>query len=162
MARITVEDCLQEQNNRFELTLLAAKRARHLVMSGQEPLVPWENDKPTVVALREIAEGLITPEVIEQQEMSRHTDPMVDAQDMLAQAASSIAQVDAKEMVIEVSETQEDEIVVEVEAPVVEAQAFEVEVEASEPEAAEPEIEVEAAPEPEADAEIKPELPEDE
>ncbi len=54
MARITVEDCLENVENRFKLVLLAAKRARQLV-KGYEPLVPWENDKPTVVALREIA-----------------------------------------------------------------------------------------------------------
>lgn len=58
MARLTVEDCLHELNNRFELVLCAAKRAKDLER-GAEPLVPWDNDKPTVVALREIAEGLI-------------------------------------------------------------------------------------------------------
>lgn len=64
MARITVEDCLEKIPNRFELVLLASKRARQLALSGEESLVPWENDKPTVVALREIAEGLITLESI--------------------------------------------------------------------------------------------------
>ena len=58
MARITVEDCLENVDNRFHLVLLASKRARQLV-NGVEPLLPWENDKPTVVALREIAEGLV-------------------------------------------------------------------------------------------------------
>ncbi len=58
MARITVEDCLENVDNRFHLVLLASKRARQLV-NGVDPLVPWENDKPTVVALREIAEGLV-------------------------------------------------------------------------------------------------------
>ncbi len=56
MARITVEDCLDRVDNRFELVLIAARRARELAL-GREPLVPWENDKPTVVALRELAEG---------------------------------------------------------------------------------------------------------
>jgi len=59
MARVTVEDCLEHVDNRFDLVLLATKRARQLV-NGVEPLLPWENDKPTVMALREIAEGLIT------------------------------------------------------------------------------------------------------
>ena len=67
MARITVEDCLEHVDNRFDLVLLATKRARQLA-AGVDPLIPWENDKPTVVALREIAEGLITEEVIEEQE----------------------------------------------------------------------------------------------
>jgi DNA-directed RNA polymerase subunit omega len=57
MARVTVEDCLQYVDNRFELVLLAAKRARQLMRGSVEPTVPWENDKPTVVALREIATG---------------------------------------------------------------------------------------------------------
>lgn len=58
MARVTVEDCLQNVDNRFDLVLLATKRARQLA-NGMDPLIPWENDKPTVVALREIAEGLV-------------------------------------------------------------------------------------------------------
>ena len=57
MARVTVEDCLENVNSRFDLVIKAAKRARSISM-GANPLVPWENDKPTVVALREIAEGL--------------------------------------------------------------------------------------------------------
>lgn len=57
MARITVEDCLKQIPNRFELVMIAAKRARQLVLTGTDPIVPWENDKPTVVALREIATG---------------------------------------------------------------------------------------------------------
>ncbi len=57
MARITVEDCLHNVENRFHLVLLAAKRARQLMRGSVDPTVPWENDKPTVVALREIANG---------------------------------------------------------------------------------------------------------
>ncbi len=67
MARITVEDCLDNVDNRFDLVLLASRRARQLV-NGVDPLVPWENDKPTVVALREIAEGLITEETVAEPE----------------------------------------------------------------------------------------------
>ncbi|QIK36711.1 DNA-directed RNA polymerase subunit omega [Caldichromatium japonicum] len=63
MARITVEDCLKYVENRFDLVLLATKRARQLA-NGVEPLVPAENDKPTVIALREIAAGKITPAMI--------------------------------------------------------------------------------------------------
>ena len=59
MARVTVEDCLDNVDNRFELVLLATKRARQLANGqGPESKVPWENDKPTVVALREIALNL--------------------------------------------------------------------------------------------------------
>lgn len=65
MARVTVEDCLGSVLNRFELVLLASKRARQ-ISYGKEPMVGWENDKPTVVALREIAEGKINFDVVEQ------------------------------------------------------------------------------------------------
>src|SRR5476651_1961236 len=57
MARITVEDCLEHVSNRFELVMVAAKRARQLMRGSVDPTVPWENDKATVVALREIAQG---------------------------------------------------------------------------------------------------------
>jgi DNA-directed RNA polymerase subunit omega len=65
MARLTVEDCLDYVDNRFELVLVASKRARQLSM-GAEPLVEVENDKPTVLALREIAENKINKDVLEQ------------------------------------------------------------------------------------------------
>ena len=67
MARITVEDCLENVDNLFQLVLLASQRARRLA-NGAEPTVPWENDKPTVVALREIAAGNITPEMLREPE----------------------------------------------------------------------------------------------
>ena len=65
MARVTVEDCLEYVDNRFELVLLATKRARQLTF-GVESLVPEENDKPTVIALREIAEGLISRDILQE------------------------------------------------------------------------------------------------
>lgn len=66
MARVTVEDCLEHVENRFELVMVAAKRARQLAVRGEQPFVEWENDKPTVVALREIAEGFIKPDILDQ------------------------------------------------------------------------------------------------
>jgi DNA-directed RNA polymerase subunit omega len=75
MARVTVEDCLQFVDNRFELVMVAAKRARQLMRGSVDPTVPWENDKPTVVALREIATG--------------HTD-FSDAHEPHTQAATPI------------------------------------------------------------------------
>ncbi len=75
MARITVEDCLPNVDNIFQLVLLAAARARRLA-NGAEATVPWENDKPTVVALREIAEGNITPEMLREPEPPP-PDPMM-------------------------------------------------------------------------------------
>jgi len=67
MARITVEDCLKNIDNIFEMVLVAAKRARR-VAHGADTMVELENDKPTVIALREIAEGHITPAILEEVE----------------------------------------------------------------------------------------------
>ena len=64
MARITVEDCLDRIPNRFEMVLTATKRARQIA-NGAEPLVEEENDKPTVIALREIADGIVDPERVD-------------------------------------------------------------------------------------------------
>ncbi len=64
MARITVEDCLDKVENRFELVMVASKRARQIAVGGKDALVPEDGDKPTVLALREIAEGLINREQI--------------------------------------------------------------------------------------------------
>lgn len=64
MARVTVEDCLEHLDNRFELVLVAAKRARQLATGGKEPALAWENDKPTVMALREIAAGHVTRDIL--------------------------------------------------------------------------------------------------
>lgn len=66
MARVTVEDCLDNVDNRFELVMVASKRARQLTIGGKDPKLEWENDKPTVMALREIAEGLVTPASVEE------------------------------------------------------------------------------------------------
>lgn len=68
MARVTVEDCLENVDNRFELVMLATKRARQIAVQGAEPLVAPEGDKPTVIALREIAEGFISTEGMRAQE----------------------------------------------------------------------------------------------
>ena len=72
MARITVEDCVDNINNIFEMVLVAAKRARRIA-HGADPLLELENDKPTVIALREIAEGLVTSSILEEIE-----EPMTD------------------------------------------------------------------------------------
>ncbi len=66
MARVTVTDCLEHVDNRFELVLIATRRTRQLTL-GAEPLVDPENDKPTVIALREIAEGLVTSSILDEE-----------------------------------------------------------------------------------------------
>jgi DNA-directed RNA polymerase subunit omega len=65
MARVTVEDCLENVDNRFQLVLVATKRARQL-NDGAEPTVPRANDKPTVIALREIAGGFVTSAILDE------------------------------------------------------------------------------------------------
>jgi len=64
MARITVEDCLENVDNRFELVIFSSKRSRQIQTGGKDPLVSVDNDKPTVLALREIAEGLIDASIL--------------------------------------------------------------------------------------------------
>ena len=64
MARVTVEDCLENVENRFELVMVSSKRARQLANEGKEAMVPLEDDKPTVLALREIADGFVNADIL--------------------------------------------------------------------------------------------------
>jgi DNA-directed RNA polymerase subunit omega len=84
MARITVEDCSERIPNMFQLVLVAAKRARQLA-NGAHAMVDWENDKPTVVALREIAEGYITEEILTQRDQ-----PVEDLLELAVAQAPSV------------------------------------------------------------------------
>ena len=68
MARVTVQDAVEKIGNRFDLVLVAARRARQMQTGGKEPLVPEENDKTTVIALREIEEGLINTQILDVRE----------------------------------------------------------------------------------------------
>ena len=77
MARVTVEDCLGNLRNRYELVLLASKRARQIVL-GSDPLVPENNDKPTVIALREIAENLVTNDNIDKINKSDNDEELAE------------------------------------------------------------------------------------
>ncbi len=76
MARVTVEDCMEKITNRFDLVLAAARRARQ-IYAGSQPTVEEENDKPTVIALREIAEGTIGLEVLDQPDDLNRSEPDV-------------------------------------------------------------------------------------
>ncbi|MGH8400842.1 MAG: DNA-directed RNA polymerase subunit omega [Gammaproteobacteria bacterium] len=89
MARVTVEDCLNNVDNLFQLVLVATKRARQL-SRGVEPTVAWENDKPTVVALREVAAGNVGPAILDEVEQPIIEEPVeqqpvvvMDAEDPL-------------------------------------------------------------------------------
>ncbi len=91
MARVTVEDCLDHVDNRFELVLLASKRARQLV-AGKESTLEWENDKPTVLALREISKGNITVKILEDMaaEEKRAREAAVAAAEAEAEAGTGV------------------------------------------------------------------------
>ena len=68
MARVTVQDAVEKIGNRFDLVLVAARRARQMQVGGKDPLVPEQNDKTTVIALREIEEGLINNQILDVRE----------------------------------------------------------------------------------------------
>ncbi|GLP95376.1 DNA-directed RNA polymerase subunit omega [Paraferrimonas sedimenticola] len=68
MARVTVEDAVDKIGNRFDLILVASRRARQIAVQGKDPMVEEENDKPTVLALREIEEGLVTAQTLDSDE----------------------------------------------------------------------------------------------
>jgi DNA-directed RNA polymerase subunit omega len=88
MARITVEDCLEHVENRFDLVLLAARRARQ-ISQGAEPLVPAENDKPTVIALREIAENLVNNATMDEMEAKAQIEKISTDDDLIRQIAQA-------------------------------------------------------------------------
>ena len=94
MARVTVEDCLEKVDNRFKLIMVASKRARDISM-GTEPLVEWENDKATVVALREIADSLITEDYLKETPMSSDSEALLseEMEEMDAVAAALHAEI---------------------------------------------------------------------
>jgi DNA-directed RNA polymerase subunit omega len=85
MARVTVQDAVDKIGNRFDLILVASRRARQLAVEGKEALVELENDKPTVIALREIEKGLITSQTLDVQE--RRDQIQQEATEMAAVAA---------------------------------------------------------------------------
>ncbi|MEY3006655.1 MAG: hypothetical protein RI942_997 [Pseudomonadota bacterium] len=78
MARVTVEDCLDKVDNRFELVMVATKRARQIATGGKDPLVAEESDKPTVIALREIADGLVSAQSLSQEEQRQAEDELAE------------------------------------------------------------------------------------
>lgn len=111
MARITVQDCLENVDNRFELVLTASRRARQVSL-GAEPRVPRENDKPTVIALREIADGLIGREVLDEPDADAVPEAAVEeevAETVAEGAAGTEAAVDTVSAPTEEAEQPSDE-----------------------------------------------------
>ncbi len=101
MARITVEDCLEKVDNRFQLVLIAAKRTRQLE-KGQMPLVDPDNDKFTVIALREIAEGLVTEKILDEPDAPE--GPLIDFGD---EPEQELAQADNQELDVQPAVAQQ-------------------------------------------------------
>ncbi|MAD88359.1 MAG: DNA-directed RNA polymerase subunit omega [Pseudoalteromonas sp.] len=85
MARVTVEDAVDKIGNRFDLILVAARRARQISVGGKDPMVDAENDKPTVIALREIEQGLVNNTSLD----------MIDREEQQNQEAAELAAVAA-------------------------------------------------------------------
>ncbi len=88
MARITVEDCLENVDNRFELVLLASRRARQ-ILTGADPMVPEDNDKPTVIALREIADGLISNKEMDDMETKQAMAAISTEEELIKEIAQN-------------------------------------------------------------------------
>jgi len=106
MARITVEDCLKNVDNRFELVMVSSKRARQIALGTKEALVPWENDKATVVALREIEQGLITASIlVEKKSGDFTTAPSSDETEVTAASEDAIAEATTEEPAIATKES---------------------------------------------------------
>lgn len=91
MARITVEDCLDKVDNRFELVMVSSKRARQIQTGGRDPMVAADNDKPTVIALREIAEGFVDAGIlIDKQNVELDTETATEQlEEAVAQQAAN-------------------------------------------------------------------------
>ena len=109
MARITVEDCLENVDNRFELVMVSSKRSRQLQTGGKDPLVSVDNDKPTVLALREIAEGLIDASILVAKPPSVELEELADeAAEAVEKVAEAAAEAEAEaEKTVEAVATEE-------------------------------------------------------
>jgi DNA-directed RNA polymerase subunit omega len=109
MARITVEDCLENVDNRFELVMVSSKRSRQLQTGGKDPLVAVDNDKPTVLALREIAEGLIDASILIAKPPSVELEELADeAAEAVEKVAEAAAEAEAEaEKTVEAAATEE-------------------------------------------------------
>jgi len=110
MARITVEDCLDKVDNRFQLVMIASKRARQIQTGGKDPLVPADKDKPTVIALREIAEDLVDVSILREKPAVEMDDAALEAQHAAeAEVAAEMPAVPEEGMETTEPATEEDQ-----------------------------------------------------
>ena len=108
MARITVEDCLEKVTNRFHLVRVASKRARQ-IMNGKEPTLEWDNDKATVLALREIAAGNITEEMLDEKPVIEEEEGLFDQKEIDAEIGALLS-ADSPEVDTDDSESDSNEL----------------------------------------------------
>ena len=101
MARVTVEDCLENVANRFELVMVASKRARQIQTGGKDPMVPEDNDKTTVIALREIAEGFVNADILNEVHEPIRIDDNIAALEAAAAAAADIEELMNAQMIVD-------------------------------------------------------------
>ena len=109
MARITVEDCLEKVTNRFHLVRIASKRARQ-IMNGKEPTLEWDNDKATVLALREIAAGNITEEMLDEKPIINEEEGLFDQNEIDAEIGALLNTDSSEDVNNEELEAQAEDV----------------------------------------------------
>lgn len=109
MARITVEDCLEKVTNRFHLVRIASKRARQ-IMNGKEPTLDWDNDKATVLALREIAAGNITEEMLDEKPIINEEEGLFDQNEIDAEIGALLNTDSSEDVNNEELEAQAEDV----------------------------------------------------
>lgn len=125
MARITVEDCLEKVTNRFHLVRVASKRARQ-IMNGKEPTLEWDNDKATVLALREIAAGNITEEMLDEKPIIEEEEGLFDQKEIDAEIGVLLS-ADSPEVDTDDSESDSNELEAKVDDTAIISENFEQE-----------------------------------
>ena len=125
MARITVEDCLEKVTNRFHLVRVASKRARQ-IMNGKEPTLEWDNDKATVLALREIAAGNITEEMLDEKPVIEEEEGLFDQKEIDAEIGALLS-ADSPEVDTDDSESDSKELEAKVDDAAIITENFEQE-----------------------------------
>ena len=116
MARVTVEDCLDNVDNRFQLVLVATKRARQIA-NGKDPMVPAENDKPCVIALREVSAGFIDRSILEAPEVEEVVETEELAVGMAAEGVAEMAANTVAEVSVDEASVPEVSVTVAAETP---------------------------------------------
>ena len=125
MARITVEDCLEKVTNRFHLVRVASKRARQ-IMNGKEPTLEWDNDKATVLALREIAAGNITEEMLDEKPIIEEEEGLFDQKEIDAEIGALLS-ADNPEVDTDDSESDSNELEAKIDDTAIISENFEQE-----------------------------------